>query len=249
MPYYDVPTLQESKVWVFENDPMPTMVKSQRAMKKVTYAVFFRSMGLIKAIKLEERTVTENWYTTKCLLEILASDLFSGSSYNLRGRRFHSEDIDGAINAFFHQFQEMKGFKHSICGKFVYKSALMLEETTLNTPKILLYIIKLILKAKVMIYVSHRLLRTKYYSMVTIMQLGTTWKFSVVPAILVVRILVFAKVLLQYQRRVGFSVYDFQYYSISSNYCFPQQSEKVLAVAFSQQKKINEKASKLYKFD
>ncbi|GFY12466.1 hypothetical protein TNCV_1798881 [Trichonephila clavipes] len=31
----------------------------------------------------------------------------------------------------------MNGFRHLICGKFVNKSALMLEETTLNTPKIL----------------------------------------------------------------------------------------------------------------
>ncbi|PRD27510.1 UNVERIFIED_CONTAM: hypothetical protein NCL1_35157 [Trichonephila clavipes] len=33
MPFYDVPTRQESKVWIFEDDPTPTMVKSQRAMK------------------------------------------------------------------------------------------------------------------------------------------------------------------------------------------------------------------------
>ncbi|GFU75736.1 uncharacterized protein TNCV_1651961 [Trichonephila clavipes] len=72
MPLYDVSTCQESKVWVFEDDPMPTMVKSQRAMKEVMYAVFFRSTGLIKAIKLEgQKTVTANWYATKCLPEIL----------------------------------------------------------------------------------------------------------------------------------------------------------------------------------
>ncbi|GFV62315.1 uncharacterized protein TNCV_2464421 [Trichonephila clavipes] len=59
MPYYDVPTRQESKVWVFDDDPMPKMVKGQRTMKKVMYAVFFRSTGLIKAIKLEgQKTVT-----------------------------------------------------------------------------------------------------------------------------------------------------------------------------------------------
>ncbi|GFV13028.1 uncharacterized protein TNCV_3175631 [Trichonephila clavipes] len=72
MPFYDVPTRQERKVWVFEVEPMPTMVKSQRAMKKVKYAVFFRSTGLIKVIKFEgQNTVTANWYTTKCLPEIL----------------------------------------------------------------------------------------------------------------------------------------------------------------------------------
>ena len=56
---------------------------------------------------------------------------------NLRGRRFHSQEIDVAINAIFHQFQEMNGLMHLNCGKFDYKSALMLKETSLNTPKIM----------------------------------------------------------------------------------------------------------------
>ncbi|PRD30899.1 UNVERIFIED_CONTAM: Histone-lysine N-methyltransferase SETMAR [Trichonephila clavipes] len=148
------------------------------------YAIFFKSTGLIKAIKLEEqKTVTANWYTIKCLPEILqevnvrglmlhhdsasshtvslppaeflkqtqikvtehppySSDLamcdfwlFINLKKNLRGRRFHSDDIDVAINAFFHQFQEINIFRHLNYGKFVYKSALMLEENTLNTPK------------------------------------------------------------------------------------------------------------------
>ena len=37
-------------------------------MKKVMYPVFFRSTGFVKAIKLGgQKTVTANWYTTKCL--------------------------------------------------------------------------------------------------------------------------------------------------------------------------------------
>ncbi|GFU23628.1 uncharacterized protein TNCV_2909881 [Trichonephila clavipes] len=68
MNFFDVPTRQESKVWVFE-DTTPTMVKRQRAKKT---AVFFRSMGLVKCIKLKgKKTVTANRYTTKCLPEIL----------------------------------------------------------------------------------------------------------------------------------------------------------------------------------
>ncbi|GFX15416.1 hypothetical protein TNCV_3303451 [Trichonephila clavipes] len=48
------------------------MVKRQRATKKVMHAIFFRSTGLIKVIKLEgQKTVAENWYTSKCLPEIL----------------------------------------------------------------------------------------------------------------------------------------------------------------------------------
>ncbi|GFV16926.1 uncharacterized protein TNCV_4365261 [Trichonephila clavipes] len=61
MPFYDVSTRLESEVWVYEDDPMPTMVKSERAMKKFMYTIFFRSAGLIKAIKLEgQNLVTAN---------------------------------------------------------------------------------------------------------------------------------------------------------------------------------------------
>ncbi|PRD34364.1 UNVERIFIED_CONTAM: hypothetical protein NCL1_14889 [Trichonephila clavipes] len=64
IPFIDVPTRQESKIWVFEDDPTPTMVKRQRAMKKVMYAVFFKSTE-------GQKTATANWHTTKYLPEIL----------------------------------------------------------------------------------------------------------------------------------------------------------------------------------
>ncbi|GFW93304.1 histone-lysine N-methyltransferase SETMAR [Trichonephila clavipes] len=35
----------------------------------------------------------------------------------LHGRRFHSEDIDVALKASFHQFHEMNGLGHLICEK------------------------------------------------------------------------------------------------------------------------------------
>ncbi|GFS82020.1 histone-lysine N-methyltransferase SETMAR [Trichonephila clavipes] len=156
------------------------MVKRQRAMKKVTHALFFISTELVKAIKLEgQKTVTVNWYTTKCLSEFLQEVnvrglmlhldntssntagltaeffkqkqikvveppsyspglamcdflLFFNLKKNLRGRRFHSEEIDVAINAFFHQFHEMNGLRHLICGKVVCKSVLILKKTTLT---------------------------------------------------------------------------------------------------------------------
>ncbi|GFV95081.1 uncharacterized protein TNCV_3708771 [Trichonephila clavipes] len=73
-PFFDVPTCQESKLWVFEDDHAPTMVKNQRAMKKVI------SMGLIK---LEgQKAVTANWYTTIPLPEIL-------KEVNVRGLMLH----------------------------------------------------------------------------------------------------------------------------------------------------------------
>lgn len=86
IPFYDTLTRQESRVWVHEDDPTPTTPKKQRAMKKVMYAVFFRSTGLVKAIKLEEqRTVTANWYINKCLPEVLGS-------LDIRGLLLHHDN-------------------------------------------------------------------------------------------------------------------------------------------------------------
>ncbi|GFV29377.1 hypothetical protein TNCV_437961 [Trichonephila clavipes] len=46
MSFHDFPTSQESKVWVFEYDPMPTMVKSQRAIKKSNACRFLQKYGI-----------------------------------------------------------------------------------------------------------------------------------------------------------------------------------------------------------
>lgn len=64
IPFYDVPTRQENRVWFHEDGPTPTVVKTQRAIKKVMYAVFFRSRGMAKTIKLDgQKTVTAKWCT------------------------------------------------------------------------------------------------------------------------------------------------------------------------------------------
>ncbi|GFX65118.1 histone-lysine N-methyltransferase SETMAR [Trichonephila clavipes] len=99
-----------SKVWVLEDDPTPTMLKLQRAMeKKVMYAVFFRSKGLVKAIKLEgQKTVTANWYTTKCLPKIL-------QEINIMGLMLHYDNASshtaGLIVGFLKQ-KQIKGIEH-----------------------------------------------------------------------------------------------------------------------------------------
>ncbi|GFU00685.1 hypothetical protein TNCV_4818491 [Trichonephila clavipes] len=51
--------------------------------------------------------------------------------------KLSKEETDVAMNAYFHQSEENIGLRHLISGKLVCKSALMLEETTLNFPKIL----------------------------------------------------------------------------------------------------------------
>ncbi|GFW67423.1 uncharacterized protein TNCV_3390941 [Trichonephila clavipes] len=108
-PFFDVPTRQESKLGIFEDDPTPIMVKSQRAMKKVMYAVFHISTGLIKSIKLEgQKTVTANWYTTKCLPEIL-------QEVNVRGLMLHHNNASfhtAGLTAEFLKQKQIKVIEH-----------------------------------------------------------------------------------------------------------------------------------------
>ncbi|GFU01799.1 uncharacterized protein TNCV_1523061 [Trichonephila clavipes] len=61
IPFLNVTTHQQSKVWVFKDDPMPTMGKRQRAMKEVMYAVFFKSTGFVKVSSWKDRRLTANW--------------------------------------------------------------------------------------------------------------------------------------------------------------------------------------------
>ena len=105
IPFFDVPTRQESKVWIFEDDTTPTMVKRQRALKKVMYAFFFRRMGLVKVIKLEEqKTITANWYTNKCLPEIL-------QKMNVRGLMLHLENASSHTSGLTVEFLKQKQIK------------------------------------------------------------------------------------------------------------------------------------------
>ncbi|GFX19248.1 uncharacterized protein TNCV_3013921 [Trichonephila clavipes] len=89
----------------FEDDPTPTIVKCQRTMKKVIYAVFFRSTGLIKAIKFEgQKTVIANSYTTKCLPEIF-------QEVNVRGLMLHHDSASSHTARLTAEFLKQKQIK------------------------------------------------------------------------------------------------------------------------------------------
>ena len=93
------------KVWVFEDDPTTTILESQRSMKKLMYTVFFRSTGLVKAIKLEgQKTVTANWYITQCLPQIL-------QEVNVRGLMLHHENASSSSARLTLEFLEQKQTK------------------------------------------------------------------------------------------------------------------------------------------
>jgi histone-lysine N-methyltransferase SETMAR len=77
--YYDAPTHSESKIWVFEDETPPQVAKQNRTIGKVLYAVFFKSTGLIQAVKLEgQKSVTALWYTTQCLPKVFENSPKTG---------------------------------------------------------------------------------------------------------------------------------------------------------------------------
>ncbi|GFW66290.1 uncharacterized protein TNCV_1711891 [Trichonephila clavipes] len=105
IPFFDVPTCQESKVWIFEDDALPTKVKRQRAMKKLMHTIFFINTRLVKAIKLEgQKTVTTNRYTTKCLPEIL-------QEVNARGLMLHHDNATSHTAELIVEFLKQKQIK------------------------------------------------------------------------------------------------------------------------------------------
>ena len=59
--------------------------KKQRALEKEMYAAFFGNTGLVKTIKLEgQKLITSNWYTTKCLSEIIQKKNVNGAYVSAR---------------------------------------------------------------------------------------------------------------------------------------------------------------------
>ena len=71
----------------------------------MVYDVFFRSTGLVKAIKLErQKAVTTNWYTTKCLPEIL-------QEVNVRGLMLHYDNASYYSTGLTVEFLKQKQIK------------------------------------------------------------------------------------------------------------------------------------------
>lgn len=70
--YFDLPTKSKSKLWVFEDESTPTMVKQQRSVKKRMIVVFFGKRGIIKRVVLDsQKTVTAAWYAGICLPQVI----------------------------------------------------------------------------------------------------------------------------------------------------------------------------------
>lgn len=69
--YFDVPSKNKNKVWLFENEQTPVQVRKSRSVKKKMIAVFFTRRGILERVVLEsQRTVTASWYINDCLPKV-----------------------------------------------------------------------------------------------------------------------------------------------------------------------------------
>jgi histone-lysine N-methyltransferase SETMAR len=90
---YDAPTRKESKLWLCEDEPPPDQVKRERTVKKFCYAVFFRSTGLVKAIRLtEQKTITAKWFVEVCLPQVFEKICSDRPNSGLRQIRLHYDN-------------------------------------------------------------------------------------------------------------------------------------------------------------
>lgn len=96
--YYDPLSPKESRIWVAEDEPIPTLVRQRRAYGKILYAIFFRSTGLVASIKLTgQDTVTAKWYTEVCLPEVFAGVNINGLMLHHDNARPHTAKITTAF--------------------------------------------------------------------------------------------------------------------------------------------------------
>ena len=92
--YYEPKLSREAKIFVFENEVPPDVVRKTKTIGKVLYAVFFNTAGLIQAVKLEgQKTCTALWYTTKCLPRVLSSVGTSDVMIHHDNSRIHTASL------------------------------------------------------------------------------------------------------------------------------------------------------------
>jgi histone-lysine N-methyltransferase SETMAR len=81
-------------------------------VKKIMYAVFFRSTGLVSAVKLgSKETITAKWYTNVCLEEVFNSVANKREKTGIRGIILHHDNARPHKAAITSAFLEEKGIE------------------------------------------------------------------------------------------------------------------------------------------
>jgi [histone H3]-lysine36 N-dimethyltransferase SETMAR len=99
---YEPESKRQSSEWVFPDEPNPTKVKRSRSAGKKMIASFFKKIGPVVSVALENRrTVNAEWYTTICLPTVFEK---------VRQNRPRSRIVLHQDNASSHNAEETKKF-------------------------------------------------------------------------------------------------------------------------------------------
>lgn len=91
--FYENLSSREAKVWVLDGDSIPKEPKAEIHVKKIMYAVFFRSTGIVKVIKLGKgERITKEWYTNICLPRVFAAISESRPKCGVKGIILHHDN-------------------------------------------------------------------------------------------------------------------------------------------------------------
>ncbi|XP_054159698.1 histone-lysine N-methyltransferase SETMAR-like [Oppia nitens] len=92
--YYEPKLSREAKIFVFEDEVPPDIVKRDKTIGKVMYAVFFNTAGLVAAVKLcGQKTATALWYTTQCLPKVIEGSAKKGMLLHHDNSRVHTAKL------------------------------------------------------------------------------------------------------------------------------------------------------------
>jgi histone-lysine N-methyltransferase SETMAR len=110
--YYDCPSNREAKVWIFEDEKPPKMPKQELHEKKIMYAVFFRSTGLVKYVKLvPKQRVNATWYKDVCLPQVFEVVTNQRPKTGIKGLILHHDNARPHTAAITQEYLEEMGVK------------------------------------------------------------------------------------------------------------------------------------------
>lgn len=90
---FDPLTKQQSQVWMFPDDDVPTKPRRARSVGKQMVASFFGKSGHVSTTVLDQqRTVTSHWYTTVALPQVFAAVHQRRPKTGIRDLRLHHDN-------------------------------------------------------------------------------------------------------------------------------------------------------------
>lgn len=109
---YDPESKQQSAVWVFPDEDPPVKFLRSKSVGKQMIACFFSKSGHVATVPLQDRkTVTADWYVTKCLPKVLEAWRERRPQTGTRGLQLHHDNASAHTARATTAFLEEKNVK------------------------------------------------------------------------------------------------------------------------------------------